>query len=118
MAEDDAGLHYLQLLRPKVMRACGAEFGRKLRANLARQMTGCPDPIMAIFAKGVLAERGIEGEEADRHLVAGAVRETEGMEEYAREAKVAEVQKAVGAVRVERVGGGIDLGDLGPSSKR
>ena len=105
LADDDAGLHYVQILEHDVERACAAAFARKLRANVARQMTGCPNPLMAVFAKGVLMERGVEGAEADQYLVAGAVEQTEGMGEMERETAVAKVQRAVAGVKVVRADG-------------
>lgn len=99
-ADADAGLHYIQWLDVKIMRAVIEDFGRKLRRNPAYHVMGCPDEakgLMGMIAVGaMMAEEGMGQDEARRHIVAGAVEQTDGMDSYAQETAIAKVQRAVG----------------------
>jgi hypothetical protein len=103
LGDQDAALHYLQLIDASVAMACYAQFARRLREDPARHMLGCPNPIMALFAKATLADGGMGEDEANQYLTSEAVKRTGDLDPYAQETRVAEVQRAVEGLRIDEV---------------
>ncbi len=95
LADYPTALHYCMIVDRRIMKAVVAESMRRRREDPVRALLECPDPIMAMLVKSDLYLRGMDDEQADRFLVDAAKRAAAGLDVYAEETRVAEVQRAV-----------------------
>ena len=97
LAPADVALDYAMHLDTKIQMAANEVLWTKIHADPARSLIECPDPIMALFAVGAVADaQDITAEEAATILVSEAVEQTVDLDPYKQETSVAKVQRAIG----------------------
>lgn len=95
LADYETAMHYCMMVDCRIMRTVVHEGVRKRRQDPVRALMACRDPLMAMFVKTDLHLRGLSDEQADRVLIDAAKRAAAGLDVYAEETFVAEVQRAV-----------------------
>lgn len=98
LANYSTALHYCMIVDERIMVAIWEEGMRRRREDPARALLECPNSLMAMLVKSDLYLRGMDDEQANCFLVDAAKRAAAGLDAYAEESRVAEVQRAVASI--------------------